>query len=132
MAVRRRDSSDLLARVAELQRRASMKHFPRAVLLECHSLHRSCFSQTARGIGVTSRAEAWVLSIDVDPEHRGKGIGKVLLDGLIASFDRLVVSQITAIIAHSNGASQDLFQKASFELQSQEEEYFCPGDRQQR
>lgn len=84
------------------------------------------------GLLGASRAEGWVLSIDVNPEHRGKGIGRALLDGLIASFDRLVVNQITAIIAHSNAASRDLFQSASFELKGEEEGYFGAGDLQQR
>ena len=55
-----------------------------------------------------------VEDILVDPAHRGRGIGKQLLDALLAELTKRGVPRVVLSTAERNGVAQKLFEKAGF------------------
>lgn len=61
------------------------------------------------------RGPAGVLyDIVVDPEHRGRGIGRLLLDATIAALEARGVPRLVLSTAERNEAAQRLFARAGF------------------
>ena len=50
----------------------------------------------------------------VDPAHRGRGVGRMLLDAMIAALRRLDAPRIVLSTAAANEAAQRLFARAGF------------------
>lgn len=61
------------------------------------------------------RGRAGVLyDIVVDPEHRGRGVGRMLLDATVALLKSLGAPQVVLSTAERNAAAQRLFASAGF------------------
>jgi ribosomal protein S18 acetylase RimI-like enzyme len=61
------------------------------------------------------RGPAGVLyDIIVDPTHRGRGVGRMLLDATIAELEQRGVSQVVLSTAERNATAQRLFDAAGF------------------
>jgi len=55
-----------------------------------------------------------VYDIIVDPQHRGRGVGRTLLDALLERFKERGMTQVVLSTAEGNAAGQRLFEKAGF------------------
>ena len=64
------------------------------------------------------------ISYGLAAEHRGKGLGRVLLEQAEAKADELGIEELTAEVLSHNVASQKLFKKLGFEEEQQEVIYF--------
>lgn len=64
------------------------------------------------------------ISYSLAAEHRGKGLGRVLLEQAEAKADELGIEELTAEVLSHNVASQKLFKKLGFEEEQQEVIYF--------
>jgi ribosomal protein S18 acetylase RimI-like enzyme len=61
------------------------------------------------------RGPAGILyDIIVDPTHRGRGVGRMLLDATIAELERRGVPQVVLSTAERNASAQRLFDAAGF------------------
>jgi len=61
------------------------------------------------------RGPAGVLyDIVVDPEHRGRGLGRMLLDATLTELDRNGAAQVVLSTAEQNEPAQRLFARAGF------------------
>jgi ribosomal protein S18 acetylase RimI-like enzyme len=61
------------------------------------------------------RGPAGVLhDIVVDPDHRGRGVGQILLDATVAALNTRGAQQIVLSTADGNATAQRLFERAGF------------------
>jgi ribosomal-protein-alanine N-acetyltransferase len=86
----------------------------------------------AVGLVCENRSEGWVLSVDVKQSHRGLGIGRELVKGLLQNLRDKGCTSATAIIAPGNLGSVGLFEGFGFVATKVEENYFGFGDTQIR
>ncbi|MEO7457981.1 MAG: GNAT family N-acetyltransferase [Gemmatimonadaceae bacterium] len=55
-----------------------------------------------------------VYDIIVDPAHRGRGVGRLLLDATLAELEALGAPRVVLSTAERNDAAQHLFERAGF------------------
>jgi ribosomal-protein-alanine acetyltransferase len=71
-------------------------------------------------------APEWELeNIVVTPTERGKGIGKRLLDALLAAAGEVDNSSVFLEVRESNAAARALYEKASFEQTGRRRSYYA-------
>lgn len=68
--------------------------------------------------------DAHVTTIAVDPEHRGRGIGELLLNGLIDHGFELRAQMLTLEVRVSNIVAQRLYQKYGFQVGGKRPRYY--------
>jgi len=59
--------------------------------------------------------EGHITNIAVDPEYRGKGIGNLILDGLVNICKEKGIERITLEVRRSNTVAQGLYRKYGFD-----------------
>ena len=81
------------------------------------------------GLGFTAgppRAEAEVHTIGVDPAHQGRGIGRALLDALLAVADE-VHATVFLEVRTDNAAAVGLYEKTGFATVGLRRRYYRPS-----
>ncbi len=86
----------------------------------------------AVGLLNQEQGHALVLSVDVHQDYRGLGIGKLLVEELLASFAEARCNKITAIISPGNLGSIALFESFGFKANEILKNYFGFGQTQVR
>jgi ribosomal-protein-alanine N-acetyltransferase len=69
-----------------------------------------------------------IISIAVHPEHRGKGLGKLLMKNIIDLLARKGISTIRLEVRRSNIVAQRLYKKFRFNLAYVIEGYYSDGE----
>ena len=72
-------------------------------------------------------AHGWILSLAVAPEFRGRGIGEMLVGGLLEAFAAKGAAEARLHVSPSNGGALGLYRKMGFEEARVEADYFGPG-----
>lgn len=72
------------------------------------------------------RAEAEIHTIGVDPAAQGRGIGRALLDGLLAAVDRLHAT-VFLEVRTDNDAARALYESAGFAVVGLRRRYYQPS-----
>jgi len=74
-----------------------------------------------------NRKEGWILSVDIDANHRGLGIARALLTSALEDLRAKGCSSVSAMIAPENRASLALFQSFGFSPEAYDPNYFGSG-----
>lgn len=77
----------------------------------------------------TDKKEAWVLSLGVHPDARGKGIGKKLMDALIKIFNAQSTEQIALTVYPDNAAAIKIYKDLGFEGDTILDNYFLDNEK---
>ena len=72
--------------------------------------------------------EAHITTIGVDPQHRGRGLGELLLVDLFAEALRRGASWLTLEVRVSNAAAQELYRKYGFDVQGTRRRYYSDNN----
>jgi ribosomal-protein-alanine N-acetyltransferase len=80
------------------------------------------------GLAVTTPDEAWVNNIAVRREAQGRGIGRALLEALLAEADRRAVDRVLLEVAADNVAAQKLYAEYGFEAIAVRRGYYQPSN----
>ena len=86
----------------------------------------------ALGAPATRPGEAWLLSMAVHPDHRGKGIAVALATSLLHSFADNGVTRVVLTVTPANAAAVRLYERLGFRVEAEEAHYFGPGERRWR
>lgn len=73
-----------------------------------------------------SASEAEIHTIGVDPGHQGRGIGRAVLDGLLAAADRIAATTYLEVRT-DNEAAQHLYRVTGFEIVGTRRRYYSSG-----
>jgi ribosomal-protein-alanine N-acetyltransferase len=65
-------------------------------------------------IGQIAADESEILTIGVDPAHRKRGVGKLLVEGLVRAVGRAEVRRVFLEVATDNSAALHLYSKMGF------------------
>ena len=77
--------------------------------------------------GRSARYRAEIISIAVAPEHRGKGISKILMDATIRRVRRQGVIRLNLMVKVTNAPAIALYEKYGFELGRIWRQYYEDG-----
>jgi [ribosomal protein S18]-alanine N-acetyltransferase len=77
-----------------------------------------------------AEGRGWVLSLAVDEQRRGLGIGKVLLQRLCRDLEGSGCSELRLTV-HPDNTAVGLYRTLGFELETSEPDYFGPGEPRQ-
>ena len=69
-----------------------------------------------------------VMTIAVAPAHQGTGLGRVLLDRLVADARESGAEHLMLEVRADNEAAQRLYARSGFELLTVRRKYYQPGD----
>jgi ribosomal-protein-alanine N-acetyltransferase len=72
-------------------------------------------------------AHGWLLSLAVSPDFRGRGIGEMLVRGLLEAFASKGAAEARLHVSPSNRGALALYRKLGFEEVRVEADYFGPG-----
>jgi len=72
-------------------------------------------------------AHGWILSLAVSPDFRGRGIGEMLVRGVLDAFAAKGASEAMMHVSPANGGALALYRKLGFEEVRVEADYFGPG-----
>ncbi|MEJ2888217.1 ribosomal protein S18-alanine N-acetyltransferase [Actinomycetospora aeridis] len=72
------------------------------------------------------QAEAEIHTIGVDPAHQGRGIGRALLDGLLAAADGIGATTYLEVRV-DNAPAQGLYRSVGFEVLGTRRRYYSSG-----
>ena len=125
-----------LRRILKLEKRAFPKApYPRWMFLD---LYRTCgdlFFVARRagriaGYAVTCvrPGEAEVVSIAVEPEQRGSGIGGALMDHTVAALRRREVRKVTLMVRASNAGAIRFYRRLGFRSRGVVARYYENGE----
>lgn len=78
--------------------------------------------------GISLQSAAWVLSIAVDHDYRGLGLGKKLLEGLLKRMEEAGVPEVFLTVKPENRTAIGLFESEGFSAVAREPEYFGEGE----
>lgn len=67
-----------------------------------------------------------IMTVAVDPRHRGAGVGRSLVDELIARAERGGAGALLLEVRDDNAAARALYARAGFELLSRRRGYYQP------
>ena len=82
---------------------------------------------------VAARArEAWLLSLAVHPDHRGRGLAAGLAAVVVESFAVRGFERIALTVSPRNTAAVRLDEKLGFAIEAEEANYFGGGERRWR
>lgn len=70
--------------------------------------------------------EGWILSAATRPEWRGRGIGRALLERLLAKMDAAGLTEIRLTVHPANAIACRLYERAGFVCEARDEVYFGP------
>ena len=70
--------------------------------------------------------EGWILSAATLPAWRGRGIGRVLLERLLATMDAAGLTEIRLTVHPANAVACRLYERAGFVHEARDEAYFGP------
>lgn len=84
---------------------------PKRVMLVAEKEGSAC--GIIRGEMISAR-EGWVEGVRIDPDHKSRGIGSLLLGSIIPILERKGSESIRSLIAYDNLASQRVFEKNGF------------------
>ena len=76
---------------------------------------------------VAVQGEADVQTVAVHPDRQGRGLGRILLDDLLAEARRRGCSQVLLEVREDNAAAQALYLATGFERISVRRGYYGPG-----
>jgi len=74
------------------------------------------------------RSYGHIVSIAVDEQYRGKGIGRCLIEKLIEKFKRKGVKIVKLEVAVSNNVAQSMYKKIGFKIVDCIEKYYSNGE----
>jgi [ribosomal protein S18]-alanine N-acetyltransferase len=77
-----------------------------------------------------AKEQGWILSLAVDEQQRGRGIGKALLQRLVAELTERGGSDLRLTV-HPDNSAAGLYRVLGFELETSEPDYFGPGEPRQ-
>ncbi len=80
------------------------------------------------GLAVVPPDEAWVQNIAVRRDHQRHGIGRALLEALLAEADRRGVKRLLLEVAVDNGPAQKLYAAYGFEQVAVRRRYYQPSN----
>lgn len=72
------------------------------------------------------QAEAEIHTIGVDPAHQGRGVGRALLDGLLAAADEIGATTYLEVRV-DNAPARGLYRGAGFEVVGTRRRYYASG-----
>lgn len=72
------------------------------------------------------QAEAEIHTIGVDPAHQGRGVGRAVLDGLLAAADRIGATTYLEVRT-DNAAAQALYRATGFGIVGTRRRYYASG-----
>lgn len=76
------------------------------------------------------KGQGWVLSLAVAETHRGLGIGRALLQRLLAELALRGCNDLRLTV-HPNNPAAGLYRSLGFEFETAESDYFGPGEPRQ-
>jgi [ribosomal protein S18]-alanine N-acetyltransferase len=79
------------------------------------------------GLAVLSPDEAWINNLAVRRDAQRRGIGRALLEALLAEAARARVSRVLLEVAATNAAAQKLYAGHGFEVVSLRRGYYQPS-----
>ncbi|MEM3736942.1 MAG: ribosomal protein S18-alanine N-acetyltransferase [Candidatus Bathyarchaeia archaeon] len=71
---------------------------------------------------------AHMVSVAVDPEHRGQGVAKQLIESLLAVLKRRGVTHVQLEVRESNLAAQTLYKSLGFKYRDRVKNYYEDGE----
>ncbi|GAA3700341.1 GNAT family N-acetyltransferase [Oceanisphaera sediminis] len=77
-----------------------------------------------------AKEQGWILSLAVDERQRGMGIGKALLQRLLAELAQRGCCE-QRLTVHPNNPAAGLYRSLGFEFETEEPDYFGPGEPRQ-
>jgi [ribosomal protein S18]-alanine N-acetyltransferase len=80
------------------------------------------------GLAVVPPTEAWVQNIAVRRDHQRRGLGRALLEALLATACRRGVRRILLEVAVDNGPAQKLYASYGFEQVAVRRGYYQPSN----
>lgn len=80
------------------------------------------------GLAVTAPDEAWVNNIAVRRDAQRRGVGRALLEALLAEAARRVVDRVLLEVAADNVAAQKLYAEYGFEAIAVRRGYYQPSN----
>lgn len=72
----------------------------------------------------TSPNHWWILSMAVDPDMRGKGVGKSMLTEMLAALERLGANTVYLSVSEENTPARKLYDSFDFKLTRRNDDYF--------
>ncbi len=77
---------------------------------------------------VSTRTDAgWVLSLAVDPDHRGKGAARRLLTALVEHLQAMGCREVLLHVAPANTTARGLYDKLGFRVVEHQDDALGPG-----
>jgi [ribosomal protein S18]-alanine N-acetyltransferase len=80
------------------------------------------------GLAVVPPDDAWVQNIAVRRDHQRRGVGRALLEALLAEADRRGVRRILLEVAVDNGPAQKLYATYGFDQVGVRRGYYQPSN----
>jgi ribosomal-protein-alanine N-acetyltransferase len=80
------------------------------------------------GLAVLAPDEAWVNNIAVRRDRQRQGIGRLLLEALLAEAERRSVSRVMLEVAADNASAQKLYAEYGFETVAVRRGYYQPSN----
>ncbi len=75
----------------------------------------------------SSKETGWILRLQVTDQHKRNGIGRRLMEELLAAFQEIGVVQVLLSVSPDNHAALPLYHSLGFIEDSFEPDYFGPG-----
>ncbi|MCP1662170.1 MAG: N-acetyltransferase [Methanocalculus sp. MSAO_Arc1] len=79
-------------------------------------------------VSSASRRKGWILRLKVEPEHQGRGIGRLLTTSIEEALQELGTQEICLTVSPKNTGAIALYESRGFQRVSFEAEYFGPGE----
>jgi len=80
------------------------------------------------GIAVAGPDEAWINNVAVRRDRQRRGIGRALVDALLAEAERNQVAEVLLEVAVDNAAAQKLYGSYGFMVVGRRRGYYQPSD----
>lgn len=72
--------------------------------------------------------QAWIMSLLTAPTGRGRGLGRRLMDALIAQLQLAGYAEVLLTVSPANRAAVSLYQQLGFRILAEKKDYLGPGE----